>query len=95
MQRGKEKREIEIFKKEWTKIKKILSFPSFPRFIYTLPSHEKIQNSARMPWMKVSARECPFLEAETGSRSKGSLYKSVLERPLALSKEEEEKKKRD
>lgn len=48
-----------------------------------------------MPWMKVSARECPFLEAETGSRSKGSLYKSVLERPLALSKEEEEKKKRD
>lgn len=70
-------------------------FPLLSSFRLYPPSHEKIQNSARMPWMKVSARECPFLEAETGSRSKGSLYKSVLERPLALSKEEEEKKKRD
>lgn len=42
----------------------------------------------------VCARECPFLEAETGSRSKGSVYKSVLERPLALSKGKEKKKKK-
>lgn len=79
------------------KKRSFLSPPFLVSFIpfHRTPSHEKIQNSARMPWMKVSARECPFLEAETGSRSKGSLYKSVLERPLALSKEEEEKKKRD
>lgn len=69
----------------------------FPRFICILPPHEKIQNSGlRRVCLNesVCARECPFLEAETGSRSKGSVYKSVLERPLALSKGKEKKKKK-
>lgn len=69
----------------------------FPRFICIFPPHEKIQNSGlRRVCLNesVCARECPFLEAETGSRSKGSVYKSVLERPLALSKGKEKKKKK-